>query len=155
MFGITHVPRQIKPFFRLLRRFFSKRQWFYFCLLVLAMAASTGLKTVAGLYVGMVGDVYPQRFLDFINDSPWSPNAVLQYMCLHLLRALGWRKGMPLDIIFDGTKFRKRGKKMEAACWFHDTKIGKAASSARPPANRNRTTPVRRKWGDRRDLARA
>lgn len=71
--------------------------------------------------------MHSQRLVDFINDSPWSPNAVLQYAVMMVLRGLGWRVGKPLSFIFDGTKFRKRGKKMEGAYWFHDTKIGKAA----------------------------
>lgn len=121
MFGISHVPRQVKPFFRPLRRFFLKRQWQYFCWLVLAMAASEGLKTVAGLAGAVLGDVYPQRFLDFINESPWSPGPILQHAAMQVLKGLGWRKGMPLDVIFDGTKFRKRGKKMEGAHRFFDT----------------------------------
>lgn len=126
MFGIAHVPTVCKPFFRPLRRFFHKPQWPYFCLLVLAVSISYGVTTVSALHGFILPTMYPQRLLDFINESPWSPNAVLQCVAMMVLRALGWRAGMPLKILFDATKFRKRGKWMEGAHRFFDTVYGKA-----------------------------
>jgi hypothetical protein len=120
MFLIGHLTTILLPFFRHLKPFFERRQFPHFWRLVLAIALSEGRKTVAGLHRLLLNAPYQQRLVHFISVSPWDPEPVLQRAALYVLRALGWRPGMGVWVLIDGSKTRKRGKTMEASHRFFD-----------------------------------
>jgi len=120
MFLIAHLTTLLLPFFRTLKPFFEKRQFEHFWRLVMAIALSEGRKTIAGLHRLLLDAPYQQRLVDFVSVSPWKAEPVLQRAALFVLRGLGWKPGMLVLLLIDGTKTHKSGKTMEAAHRFFD-----------------------------------
>lgn len=61
----------------------------------------------------------------FLTQAHWKAPEILAETALDTLRQLGWKSGMAVDLIFDDTQKRKRGKLMDAVSkiFLHAEKI--------------------------------
>lgn len=134
MFLIGTTPAFLYTFFRHLRPYFQIQQWNHFWKLVTAIALSEGQKTVAGLHTLLIQAPWPQRLVDFLTRSPWKPDAVLKRAALYLLRTLGWKPDLPLEIVLDASKTHKRGKRMQACMRFRGVTLPWEIRLYRPEA---------------------
>ena len=50
----------------------------------------------------------------FLTDAHWNAPEVLAATALDTLGQLGWKSGMAVNVVFDDTQKRKRGKLMDA-----------------------------------------
>ena len=115
MIRIGKIPTKVKPFFDTLRIYFTKRQWEHFYKIVLAITIAYGRKNIKNLYRHMNAETHRQKVNEFLTDSPWDGEEVLQETSLSILYSLKPRKGDLLEILIDPSGKGKRGSQMEAA----------------------------------------
>jgi DDE superfamily endonuclease len=92
-----------------------------FCFLVVGLVAQTGRRTVCGMLVGAgLSRVWGHdRAHRFFSVARWSPDHL--GVCLAVLVvSLVVAAGKPVLVAVDDTLFRRSGKKVWAASWFHD-----------------------------------
>ena len=92
-----------------------------FCGLASGFLAQTGRRTVCGMLTGAgLSRVWPHdRAHYFFARARWSPDQVglaLARLVVELLVP----DGAPVTVAIDDTLFKRRGKKVWAASWFHD-----------------------------------
>ncbi|MFN2495758.1 MAG: transposase, partial [Pseudonocardiaceae bacterium] len=92
-----------------------------FCALLAGLVAQTGSRTVCGMLTGAgLARVWAHdRAHRFFAHTRWSPERVglaLAGLVLTLLVP----PDAPITVVIDDTLFRRRGKKVWAASWFHD-----------------------------------
>jgi hypothetical protein len=92
-----------------------------FCALACGFLAQTGRRTVCGMLVGAgLSRVWPHdRAHYFFARARWSPER-LGLTLARLVVELLIPDGAPVLVAVDDTLFRRRGKKVWAASWFHD-----------------------------------
>jgi DDE superfamily endonuclease len=92
-----------------------------FCGLACGFLAQTGKRTVCGMLTGAgLAQVWPHdRAHWFFSRARWNPDA-LGIAVAKLVVALLVPAGKPVTIAIDDTLFKRRGKKVWAASWFHD-----------------------------------
>jgi DDE superfamily endonuclease len=83
--------------------------------------AQTGKRTVCGMLTGAgLSRLWPHdRAHFFFARAPWDPDA-LGLAVARLVVALLVPAGQPVTVAIDDTLFRRRGKNVWAASWFHD-----------------------------------
>jgi hypothetical protein len=83
--------------------------------------AQTGRRTVCGMLTGAgLSRVWPHhRAHYFFARARWQPGD-LGLALARLAVALAVPAGQPVTVAIDDTLFRRRGKKIWAASWFHD-----------------------------------
>ena len=92
-----------------------------YCWLASCFLAQTGRRTVCGMLTGAgLSRVWPHdRAHYFFARARWSPDQVglaLARLVVELLVP----DGAPVPVAVDDTLFKRRGKKVWAASWFHD-----------------------------------
>ena len=99
-----------------------------FCGMVGGFVAQTGRRTVCGMLVGAgLSRLWPHdRAHYFFATAAWSAEAVGLALA-QLVVSLLVPAGEPVQIVVDDTLFKRSGRKVWAASWFHD-------GSARTPA---------------------
>jgi hypothetical protein len=92
-----------------------------FCGLACGFLAQTGKRTVCGMLTGAgLPRLWPHdRAHFFFARARWDPDA-LGLAAARLVVALLVPAGEPVLIAIDDTLFKRRGKKVWAASWFHD-----------------------------------
>ena len=92
-----------------------------FCALACGFWAQTGRRTVCGMLTGAgLSRVWPHhRAHYFFSRARWQPGD-LGLALARLVVALLVPAGEPVTVAIDDTLFRRRGKKVQAAGWFHD-----------------------------------
>src|SRR5262245_43778268 len=92
-----------------------------FCGLVTGFLAQTGRRTVCGMLVGAgLSRLWPHdRAHYFFARAVWSPDAV-GLMLARLVVSLLVPADQPVRVVVDDTLFRRSGRKVWAASWFHD-----------------------------------
>src|SRR5260370_5649047 len=92
-----------------------------FCGLACGFLAQTGKGTVGGMLAGAgLARVWPHdRAHRFFSRARWDPGQ-LGLAVAQLVVALLVPAGEPVVVAIDDTLFRRRGKKVWAASWFHD-----------------------------------
>lgn len=92
-----------------------------FCGLASGFLAQTGRRTVCGMLTGAgLSRVWPHdRAHYFFARARWSPDQ-LGLILARLVAGLLVPAGAPVLVAIDDTLFRRRGKKVRAASWFHD-----------------------------------
>lgn len=92
-----------------------------FCALACGLLAQAGRRSVCGMLVGAgLGTTWSHhRAHRFFSHAAWSPDAVSAVLARLVVRALV-PDGQALSVAVDDTLFRRRGKKVHAAGWFHD-----------------------------------
>lgn len=92
-----------------------------FCALVAGQVAQTGPRTVCGMLLGAgLSRVWAHdRAHRFFSHARWSPEGV-GLVLTRLVVSLLVEAGAPVSLVIDDTLFRRRGRKVWAAAWFHD-----------------------------------
>ncbi len=92
-----------------------------FCALACGFWAQTGRRTVCGMLTGAgLSRAWPHhRAHYFFARARWQP-ADLGFVLARLVVELLVPAGEPVTVAIDDTLFRRRGKKVWAASWFHD-----------------------------------
>ncbi len=92
-----------------------------FCALACGFWAQTGRRTVCGMLTGAgLSRIWPHhRAHYFFAGARWQPGD-LGLALARLVVALLVPAGQPVTVAIDDTLFRRRGKKVWAASWFHD-----------------------------------
>jgi DDE superfamily endonuclease len=100
-----------------------------FAMLACGFLAQTGRRTVCGMLAGAgLSRIWPHdRAHWFFARARWDPGD-LGLAVATLVVALLVPAGQPVAVAIDDTLFRRRGKKVWAASWFHD---GSAAGPAK------------------------
>ena len=123
MFRIVRIPARLDTFFHPLQSCFHWDHFTYFRLLVLAMAAMWGRRTVANLYRYLEAEHHRTRFNNFFLVERWDPEAALRQQAQAWLRALRPAKGETLYLLIDDSKKAKRGTAMDAVAKMKDLTI--------------------------------
>jgi hypothetical protein len=92
-----------------------------FCGLACGFLAQPGKRTVCGMLTGFgLSRLWPHdRAHYFFSRARWSPDD-LGLTAARLVVSLLVPAGAPVDVAVDDTLFKRRGKKVWAASWFHD-----------------------------------
>ena len=92
-----------------------------FTALACGFAAQTGRRTVCGMLTGAgLSRIWPHdRAHSFFSRARWDPDE-LGLAVARLVVSLLVPAGQPVTVAIDDTLFRRRGKKVWAASWFHD-----------------------------------
>src|SRR5260370_17528652 len=92
-----------------------------FCGLACGFLAQTGKRTVCGMLAGAgLSRLWPHdRAHWFFSRARWNPDE-LGLAVARLVVTLLVPAGEPVVVAIDDTLFRRRGKKVWAASWFHD-----------------------------------
>lgn len=92
-----------------------------FCALMVGLVAQTGRSTVCGMLVGVgLSRVWSHdRAHRFFSHARWSPER-LSVTLARLIVSLLLARGEPVTVAVDDTLFRRYGRKVWAASWFHD-----------------------------------
>jgi hypothetical protein len=92
-----------------------------FCGLACGFLAQPGNRTVCGMLSGAgLSRLWPHdRAHYFFSRARWSPDD-LGLAAARMVVSLLVPAGAPVDVAVDGTLFKRRGKKVWAASWFHD-----------------------------------
>src|ERR1700730_12754033 len=92
-----------------------------FTALACGFVAQTGRRTVCGMLTGAgLSRLWPHdRAHSFFSRARWDPDE-LGLAVARLVVSLLVPAGQPVTVAIDDTLFRRRGKKVWAASWFHD-----------------------------------
>jgi DDE superfamily endonuclease len=92
-----------------------------FTMLACGFLAQSGKRTVCGMLTGAgLSRLWPHdRAHYFFSRARWNPDD-LGILTARLVVSLLVPDGQPVEVLVDDTLFRRRGKKVWAASWFHD-----------------------------------
>jgi SRSO17 transposase len=90
-------------------------------MLACGFLAQSGKRTVCGMLTGAgLSRLWPHDGVHyFFSRARWSPDE-LGILTARLVVSLLVPDGEPVEVLIDDTLFRRRGKKVWAASWFHD-----------------------------------
>ncbi len=128
MFKIVRFPSALESFFEPLKPFFHWEHHDYFRTLVLLIAFAWGRRNVTNLcrYLDARNRSHRTRFNNFLLMRRFDPEALLRTQAYALLAALHPQSGEVIELVIDGSPKSKRGKRMEAVGWLHDSMTGKS-----------------------------
>jgi DDE superfamily endonuclease len=123
------VPGSLASVLACLAPLFTAPSFRTFTMLACGFLAQTGKRTVCGMLAGAgLSRTWPHdRAHRFFARARWDPGD-LGLAVAKLVVALLVPAGQPVTVAIDDTLFRRRGKKVWAASWFHD---GSAAGPAK------------------------
>jgi hypothetical protein len=123
------VPGSLASVLACLAPLFTVPSFRTFTMLACGFLAQTGKRTVCGMLAGAgLSRIWPHdRAHWFFARARWDPDD-LGLAAAKLVVALLVPAGQPVTVAIDDTLFRRRGKKVWAASWFHD---GSAAGPAK------------------------
>jgi hypothetical protein len=123
------VPGSLASVLACLAPLFTAPSFRTFTMLACGFLAQTGKRTVCGMLAGAgLSRIWPHdRAHWFFARARWDPDD-LGLAVAKLVVALLVPAGQPVTVAIDDTLFRRRGKKVWAASWFHD---GSAAGPAK------------------------
>jgi DDE superfamily endonuclease len=115
------VPGSLASVLACLAPLFTVPSFRTFTMLACGFLAQTGKRTVCGMLVGAgLSRIWPHdRAHWFFARARWDPDD-LGLAAAKLVVALLVPAGQPVTVAIDDTLFRRRGKKVWAASWFHD-----------------------------------
>ncbi len=93
--------------------------------LVLAYAISFGRRNLLSIYAQVEMEKVRQRVSAALNGRDLKASAAIRASAILLVNELSLSDGEEIQFVIDPTKKAKRGKKMEAAHWFHDSSTGR------------------------------
>lgn len=123
------IPASVQVLLAWFQPCFTAPSFRTFCGLACGFWAQTGRRTVCGMLTGAgLSRIWPHdRAHYFFARARWQP-ADLGLALARLVVALLVPDGQPVTVAIDDTLFRRRGRKVWAASWFHD---GSAAGKAK------------------------
>ena len=111
---------------------FLRRGFDTFTALLAGLVAAPTRRTVCGIFTasGMSGVWHHSQAHRFFASSRWNPDQ-LGLVALGLV--IGWLTpaGAPIAVAVDDTLFRRRGRKVYAACWAYDGSLQVAAGQTK------------------------
>jgi DDE superfamily endonuclease len=115
------VPSSLVNLLAVLAPLFTAPSFRTFCGLACGFLTQTGKRTVCGMLTGAgLAQVWPHdRAHWFFSRARWNPDE-LGIAVAKLVVALLVPAGEPVSVVIDDTLFKRRGKKVWAASWFHD-----------------------------------
>jgi hypothetical protein len=115
------VPSSLVNLLAVLFPLFTGPSFRTFCGLACGFLTQTGKRTVCGMLTGAgLAQVWPHdRAHWFFSRARWNPDE-LGIAVAKLVVALLVPAGEPVTVAIDDTLFKRRGKKVWAASWFHD-----------------------------------
>ena len=115
------VPASLASLLAVFAPLFTAPSFRTFCGLACGFLAQTGKRTVCGMLAGAgLSRAWPHdRAHWFFARARWNPDD-LGLAVARLVVALLVPAGEPVVVAIDDTLFRRRGKKVWAASWFHD-----------------------------------
>jgi hypothetical protein len=136
------VPASLRTLLAGLAPLFTAPSFRTFCGLACGFLAQTGKRTVCGMLAGagLARSWNHDRAHRFFSRARWSPEE-LDLAVARLVVALLVPAGEPVAVAIDDTLFRRRGKKVWAASWFHD---GSAPGPAKTASTREPTRATAR-----------
>jgi len=111
---IGRFPPFGKRFFRRARKLVGSCHFAHFWRAVVALAAMQGRRSLKKLEAACRNHRSRQSIGFFLTKAHWDAPEVLAETALDLLKTLGWKPGLPLNLLFDDTQKKKRGKQMDA-----------------------------------------
>ena len=111
---IGRFPPFGKRFFRRARKLVGCCHFAHFWRVVMALAAMQGRRSLRKIEAGCRNHHTRQSIGFFLTQAHWNAPEVLAETALDTLKTLGWKPGMAMDVIFDDTQKKKRGKLMDA-----------------------------------------
>jgi len=111
---IGRFPPFGKRFFRRARKLVGSCHFAHFWRAVVALAAMQGRRSLRKLEAACRNHRSRQSVGFFLSKAQWDAPGVLAETALDMLKTLGWKAGMPVDLLFDDTQKKKRGRQMDA-----------------------------------------
>jgi len=111
---IGRFPPFGKRFFRRARKLIGSCHFTHFWRAVAAIAAMQGRRSLKKIEAACRNHQTRQSIGFFLTKAHWDAAQVLAETALDTLKTLGWKAGVPLDLVFDDTQKKKRGKQMDA-----------------------------------------
>src|SRR5580700_5209277 len=123
------VPASLMTLLAVFSPLFTAPSFRTFTMLACGFLGQTGKRTVCGMLTGAgLSRIWPHdRAHSFFSRARWDPDD-LGLAAARLVVTLLVPAGQPVTVAIDDTLFRRRGKKVWAAAWFHD---GSAAGPAK------------------------
>ncbi len=115
------IPASLQVLLAVFEPCFTSPSFRVFCALACGFWAQTGRKTVCGMLTGAgLSQIWPHhRAHYFFSRARWRPGDLGLALARLVVSALV-PAGQPVTVAIDDTLFRRRGKKVWAASWFHD-----------------------------------
>ena len=115
------VPASLASLLAVFGPLFTAPSFRTFCGLACGFLSQAGKRTVCGMLAGAgLSRIWPHdRAHRFFARARWDPDD-LGLAVARLVVALLVQAGQPVVVAIDDTLFRRRGKKVWAASWFHD-----------------------------------
>jgi len=115
------VPASLITLLAVFSSLFTAPSFRTFTMLACGFLAQSGKRTVCGMLTGAgLSRIWPHdRAHYFFSRARWNPDD-LGIAAANLVIALLVPDGEPVEVLIDDTLFRRRGKKVWAASWFHD-----------------------------------
>ena len=119
--GALPVPASLMTVLVVFAPLFTAPSFRTFVMLACGFLAQSGKRTVCGMLTGAdLSRIWPHdRAHRFFSRARWNPDD-LGIAAARLVTALLVPDGEPVEVLIDDTLFRRRGKKVWAASWFHD-----------------------------------
>jgi SRSO17 transposase len=114
MIKIGRFPPFGKRFFRRARKLIGSCNFAHFWRIVMLLASLQGRRSLKKFEAGCRNHQTRQAIGFFLSQAHWDAPEVLAQTALDVLKSLGWKPGEALDVIFDDTQKKKRGKYMDA-----------------------------------------
>ena len=119
--GTLPVPASLMTLLAVFSPQFTAPSFRTFTMLACGFLAQSGKRTVCGMLTGAgLSRLWPHdRAHSFFSRARWNPDD-LGIAAARLVISLLVPDGEPVEVLTDDTLFRRRGKKVWAASWFHD-----------------------------------
>jgi len=111
---IGRFPPFGKRFFRRARKLIGTCHFSHFWRAVVSIAAMQGRRSLKKIDAACRNHHTRQSIGFFLTKAHWDAPQLLAETALDTLKSLGWKSGDPLDLVFDDTQKKKRGKQMDA-----------------------------------------
>ena len=119
--AVLPVPASLMTLLAVFAPLFTAPSFRTFTMLACGFLAQPGKRTVCGMLTGAgLSRLWPHdRAHRFFSRARWNPDD-LGICAARLVISLLVPDGGPVEVLIDDTLFRRRGKKVWAASWFHD-----------------------------------
>ena len=119
--AVLPVPASLMPLLAVFSPLFTAPSFRTFTMLACGFLAQSGKRTVCGMLTGAgLSRLWSHdRAHYFFSRARWNPDE-LGICAARLVIALLVPEGEPVEVLIDDTLFRRRGKRVWAASWFHD-----------------------------------
>ncbi len=127
---VLPVPASLMTLLAAFSPLFTVPSFRVFCGLACGFLAQSGKRTVCGMLTGAgLSRLWPHdRAHYFFSRARWNPDD-LGVCAARLVIALLVPDGEAVEVLIDDTLFRRRGKRVWAASWFHDGSVAGPAKT--------------------------